>query len=103
VSEDWPPHVLDPAGRKVVFDGGTHLHMLDRSRDRLLDEIDVILGAVKDPTFREDDPIAGRERFYCYDFPADGSWLQVVVDFDENPARVVTAFVISNDPRLRQR
>jgi hypothetical protein len=103
VSEGWPPHVLDPTGRTVVFDGGTHLHMLDRSRGQLVDEIDAILETVSAPSFREDDPISGRERFYRQDFPVDGLWLQVVVDFDETPARVVTAFVISNDPRLRQR
>ena len=31
-----------------------------------------ILGAIASPDFREDDPEAGRERFYRADFPAAG-------------------------------
>lgn len=100
MSDDWPPRVLDPDGREVVFDGSTQFHLLDRSRDLLLDEIDVVLGAVAAPSFREDDPRPDRERFYRQDFPSAGSWLRVVVDFSETPARVVTAFV-DIDPRLR--
>lgn len=100
MSDDWPPRVLDPDGREVVFDGSTQFHLLDRSRDQLLDEMDVVLGAVAEPSFREDDPLLGRERSYRQDFPTVGSWLRVVVDFSETPARVVTAFV-DIDPRLR--
>jgi hypothetical protein len=100
VSDEWPPRVIDPAGREVVFDGGTQFHLLDRSRDGLLDAIDVVLGTVANPSFREDDPISDRERFYRADFPTPGLWLKVVVDFAEAPARIVTAFVTGSDPRV---
>jgi hypothetical protein len=100
VTDEWPPRVIDPAGREVVFDGSTQFHLLDRSRDGLLDAIDVVLEAVANPSFREGDPLPDRERFFRQDFPSVGSWLRVVVDFSETPARVVTAFV-DIDPRLR--
>jgi hypothetical protein len=37
------------------------------------------------------------------DFTTAGRWLRVVVDFNEDPAWVVTAFVEDQDPRLRRR
>jgi hypothetical protein len=102
VSDDWPPTVRDPDGRTVVFDAGSHLHLVRRLRGALLDHIDDILGAVRSPDFRENDPVFGRERFYRMDFMITGRWLRVVVDFSEDPGWVVTAFVEDRDPRVRR-
>jgi hypothetical protein len=102
VSEDWPPRILDPDGREVVFDGGAHLHLARRKRDALLDQVSVILGTVARPDFRENDPIVGRERFYRAEFDGPEGWLLVVVDFTEAPAWIVTAFVTYHYPRGRQ-
>ena len=101
MSEDWPARTTDPDGREVVFDGGSHLHLFERKRNDLLDQVDVILGAVANPDFREEDPVPGRERFYSQDRPTVGSWLRVVVDFNESPAAVWTAFIQEDDPRLQ--
>jgi hypothetical protein len=49
------------------------------------------------PDLREDDPAPGRERFYRRDLEP-GRWLRVVVDFNDSPAFVVTAFVQDNKP-----
>lgn len=103
MSEDWPPTVRDPDGRLVVFDAGSHMHLVRRLRGALLDRVDEILSAVRSPDFREDDPVAGRERFYRADFTAAGRWLRVVVDFNEDPGWVVTAFAEDQDPRVRRR
>jgi hypothetical protein len=103
VSEDWPPTVRDPDGRTVAFDAGSHLHLVRRLRGALLDRVEEILGTVRSPDFREHDPVPGRERFYRQDFVATGRWLRVVVDFNEDPAWVVTAFVEDQDPRMRRR
>jgi hypothetical protein len=56
-----------------------------------------ILDAVSRPDLREDDPVPGRERFYRRDLVPE-RWLRVVVDFNESPAFVVTAFVHDNAP-----
>jgi hypothetical protein len=50
MSEDWPARTTDPDGREVVFDGGSHLHLFDRKRSDLLDQVDVILGQLPNQT-----------------------------------------------------
>jgi hypothetical protein len=45
----------------------------------------------------------GRERFYRTDFTVPGTWLRVVVDFNEQPGWIVAAFVDDRDPRVRRR
>ncbi len=42
--------------------------------------------------------MADRERFYRYN-PITERWLRVVVDFNEHPGFVVTAFAQRTDPR----
>jgi Predicted membrane protein (DUF2231) len=44
-----------------------------------------------------EDPVPGRERFYRRDLDPR-RWLRVVVDFNESPAFVVTAFVQDHPP-----
>lgn len=103
MSKAWPRRVRDPDGREVVFDGASHLHLARRRRDALLDRVDEILDAVERPDFREQDPIAGRERFYRQNFDGAGGWLLLVVDFNESPGWVVTVFVSELDPRSGDR
>lgn len=93
-----PDSVLDPDGRRVVFDTGSGLH-LALSRPWVLDEIGLILTTVAWPDFREDDPRPGRERFYRRHVLDPRRWLRVVVDFNDVPGWVVTAFVQDTDPR----
>ena len=53
--------------------------------------------AIARPDFHALDLTAGRERFYRRHIEP-GRWLRVVVDFGEDPAWVVTAFVQDDDP-----
>jgi hypothetical protein len=102
MSSEWGRRGLDPEGRVVVFDAGSHLHLVRRMRDALLDHVEAILETVSSPSYREDDPIPGRERFYRQDFLQPGQWLRVVVDFNDVPGWIVTVFVQDQDPRVRQ-
>lgn len=86
----------DPDGRRVVLDVRTEEH-LARRRPRMLAHRRAILDAVSWPDVREDDPAPGRERFYRRDLDPR-RWLRVVVDFNESPGVVVTAFVQDNAP-----
>lgn len=63
----------------------------------MLGHIGAILDAVSRPDLREADSVPGRERFYRHDLDPR-RWLRVVVDFNESPAFVVTAFVQDNAP-----
>jgi len=103
MSLEWSRHVTDPDGRDVAFDSGSHLHLAEGRHAWLLDHVDAILDAVERPDYREDDPLLGRERFYRDYFPESGRWLRVVVDFNSEPAWVVTALDQQTDPRLRRR
>ncbi len=68
----------------------------------MLDHVETILATVELPDHRDEDPIAGRERFYRQH--VDGRrWLRVVVDFNDVPAWVVMATVQRNDPREPRR
>jgi len=92
-----PPSAIDPDGRRVVFDAGSHLHLAAK-RPWLPDEIDTILDTVARPDLHVLDPTGHRERFYRK-HPYPGGWLRVAVDFGEEPAWIVTAVIQDNDPR----
>jgi hypothetical protein len=91
------PRTNDPEGRVVVFAAGTRLH-LALGRPDLAEEVDLILGTVAHPDHRLPDVRPGREHFYRRHLDAR-RWLRVVVDFNEQPAWVVTALVQQNPPR----
>jgi hypothetical protein len=82
-----------------VFDAGSHLHLALGRRDWLLDEIELIMGAVGAPDHHDGDPRPGRERFYRQNALNPGRWLRVVVDFNDVPGWIVTALVQDSDPR----
>jgi hypothetical protein len=87
---------IDPDGRLVILDDRTVRHLQAR-RPRMLRHAEAILDAVSRPDVRSGDPALGRERFFRRDLDP-GRWLRVVVDFNESPAFVVTAFVQDNAP-----
>jgi hypothetical protein len=88
----------DPDGRLVVFDAGTRLH-LALGRPDLLDEVELILGTVAHPDHRVPNALPGREHFYRRHHLDPRRWLRVVVDFNDEPAWVVTALAQNNPPR----
>ena len=93
---DEPRAATDPHGRAVVFDQRTEGHF-QRRRPQMLRYVDAILDAISRPDLHEEDVTPGRERFYRRDMEP-GRWLRVVVDFNESPGFVVTAFVQHHDP-----
>ena len=94
--------IIDPDGREVVFDAGSHLH-LALNRPAMLTSVETIVATVERPDYHELDPIPGRERFFRRHVLDPMRWLRVVVDFDDEPARIVTALVQNDDPRRRAR
>ena len=89
--------IADPDGRVVVLDERIKGH-LARRRPQMLEHIPAILDTVARPDAREDDLVPGRERFFRRNLNP-GRWLRVVVDFNQSPAFVVTAFVEHHEPR----
>jgi hypothetical protein len=80
------------ATRVVLFADTWHEHILDpHSGHRELDtHLDAVLATVSAPDHREPDPFEGRERFYKQG-AGPSRWLIVVVSFEQEPARIVTA------------
>lgn len=67
----------------------------------MIDHLETIMDTVTRPDVHEDDLIAGRERFFRRDLDPS-RWLRVVVDFNRDPGRVVTAFIQDNPPDAAQ-
>jgi hypothetical protein len=57
--ESQEQSVIDPDGRRVVFDAGSHLHLAQGGRSWLLDHVETILTTIARPDYRED-AIRGR-------------------------------------------
>jgi hypothetical protein len=98
---ELPRTARDPDGRSVEFSEWSWRHIMVE-RPQLLDDVDAVLAALASPDYREDDPIAGRERFYQQRVTDKVRWLRVVVDFNRTPAVVVTAFIQRKSPGRNQ-
>jgi hypothetical protein len=90
------PSAIDPDGRHVILHDDTIEHLRNR-RPEMLEHLDAILQGIASPDLREEDPCPGRERFYL-EHIFTKRWLRIVVDFNEHPAVVVTAFIQDNAP-----
>ena len=96
-AEDLPRSVRDPDGRVVLFTERAWRH-ISAARPGLLNELEAILGAVERPDLREPDPRPARERFYRRHLTDRVRWMRVVVDFSNEPAVIVTAFIQRKNP-----
>lgn len=80
-----------PEGIPVVIYADTwHTHILAR-HDEIEPHLDAVLDAVSAPEHREPDLKLNRERFYKRQ-AGPSQWLMAVVSFEQEPARIVTAF-----------
>jgi len=89
--------VVDPDGREVVL-------LVRIWREKILGEhpelgphLEDVLGTVSAPDHAEPDPIWARRRYYRGDL-GPSRWLIVVVSFEQEPGRIVTAFPTRKDP-----
>jgi hypothetical protein len=87
---------LHPDGRRVVLDELGWAHIVDEHSEMVAFQAD-LLATLKSPDHRTPDPRPGRERYWRTGF-GPSQWLFVVVDFDADPARVVTAYGNREDP-----
>lgn len=76
----------------VVYADTWHDHVLHPrdGHNELATHLDSVLATIGTPDHREPDPRPRRERFYKRDV-GPSRWLMVVVSFEQQPARVVTA------------
>ena len=60
--------------------------------------MDDVLGTVTDPEHTEPDPRGGRRRYYRSGV-GPSRWLLVVVSYEQEPARIITAVALRKDPK----
>lgn len=94
---ELPRKIVDPDGREVQFNEWSWRHIRAR-RPELLDDLGPILAAIQSPDHRQTDRIVGRERFHLRQVTEKLRWMTVVVDFNSDPAVVVTAFIQRKNP-----
>lgn len=86
----------DPDGRTVVLDEEGWEHILHEHAELTLYQEEII-ATVRSPGHRSPDPRPGRERCYLSNV-GPSRWLFAVVNFNETPARIVTAYANRKDP-----
>lgn len=80
----------DPDGRQVVLDGEGWQHILTEHREMSRHQA-AVRETIEHPSSRRADPLPGRERYYRHGV-GPSRWVMVVVDLNQTPARIVTAF-----------
>ena len=69
-----------------------------RDHPELVDGLDLVAGTVEAPDHSESDPIVGRHRYYRRQV-GPSRWLLVVVSYEQEPGRVITALATRKDPK----
>ncbi len=90
--------VSDPDGRAVVLWARIWQDKIVRDHPELTDQLQAVLDTIRWPDHTEPDPRPGRRRYYRRGV-GPSRWLLVVVSFEQQPARVITALALRKDPR----
>jgi len=91
--------VTDPGGERVVLCLALWQDKLLRDHPELAPHLSDVLRAVASPDHVVADPVFdGRRRFYLRG-AGPSRWLLVVVSYEQEPARIISAFGNRKDPR----
>lgn len=90
--------VNDPDGRVVVLLARIWEEKIIRDHPELGDRVQPVLGTVSRPEHVEPDPRAARRRYYRRHV-GPSNWLLVVVSFEQEPGRIITALATRKDPK----
>jgi hypothetical protein len=99
VGEATAGEVTDPGGEQVVLPLALWRDKLLRDHPELARHLSDVLRAVASPDHVTADPVfGGRRRFYLRG-AGPSRWLLVVVSYEQEPARIISAFGNRKDPR----
>jgi len=90
--------VSDPDGNRVVLLVRIWEWKISLDHPELRDHLVELLEVVRAPDHVESDPLPGRRRYYRRNV-GPSSWLLVVVSFEQEPARIITAMALRRDPK----
>jgi hypothetical protein len=88
----------DPGGRDVVLLMRIWEDKIALDHPELVDHLDDVIGTIGRPDHTEPDPLSNRTRFYRRNV-GPSRWLMVVVSYEQEPARIVTALANRKDPK----
>lgn len=98
-SEGLAGEATDPGGSRVVLPLAVWQGKLLRDHPELAPHLSDVLRAVDSPDHVAADPVLGRrQRFYLRE-AGPSRWLLVVVSYEQEPARIISAFGNRKDPR----
>jgi hypothetical protein len=90
--------VIDPDHHEVVLLARIWENKIARDHPELLDQLDAVMDTVAKPDHVEPDTLPERTRFYRRDV-GPSRWLMVVVSYEQQPARIITALANRKDPK----
>jgi hypothetical protein len=90
--------VRDPDGRPVVLMARIWEDKIVRGHPEVRDQLAQVLDTVAGPDHVEPDPREARQRYYRRNI-GPSRWLLVVVSFEQEPGRIITALATRKDPR----
>jgi len=96
--DDRLGEVSDPDGRVVVLLAWIWDGKIARDHPELGGQLEQVLATVSAPDHVEPDPRANRRRYYRQSV-GPSNWLLVVVSFEQEPGRIITALAIRKDPK----
>jgi hypothetical protein len=89
----------DPAGVRVDVPAAVWREKILRDHPELASHLADVLRAIAEPDRVLPDPVyEGRRRYYLHG-AGPSRWLLVVVSYEQEPARVISAFGNRKDPR----
>jgi hypothetical protein len=88
----------DPDGFRVVLLARIWGDKILRDHPELEGALELVVGTVETPDHAEPDPNAARHRYYRRQV-GPSRWLLVVVSYEQEPGRVITALATRKDPR----
>lgn len=89
----------DPAGERVVVPAGLWRGKILRDHPELAPHLDDVLRAIAEPDQIHDDPAYERRRRHYLRGAGPSRWLLVVLSYEQELARVISAFGNRKDPR----
>jgi hypothetical protein len=88
----------DPDGRAVVLLARIWEDKISRDHPELRHHLEQVVGTVAEPDHTEPDPRVERRRYYRRRV-GPSRWLMVVVSFEQQPGRIITAVATRKDPK----
>lgn len=90
--------ITDPDGRAVALPARIWEGKITRDHPELRRSIEQVIATVSAPDHVEPDPREARQRYYRRGV-GPSKWRMVVVSFEQEPARIITALALRNDPK----